>query len=231
MFLFSAVATLLPYFPIFLTQIGVRQKELAVIYFLIFFMTFFKNAIVGFVADKFQSHKLILILSCICTGPLYASMLAVPAISLSSQPIRVSHATLQCNSFDLINSPSSPNISCDQPLPCHQPNMCLQYTSQICSIQCHLNNNVSIDSAINSSQITFKNSSSIITYQSAEDTVSCTVSFDCEYDTPPADFTSLTFWLCLVIGVMAALFGSNELMMNDAIALSLLGKNFLSSLF
>ena len=223
---------MIPYLPIFLSQIGIQRTELAIIYCLIFFLTFFKNIVIAFIADKYQLHKAILILSCILTGPLYATLLAVPKVVT----VDAQHVQLQCfnSSYFLptsvaLNEPNS-DILCElSPSTCTHPDSCLTQTVQICNSSCQddHSSNIPINYPMNESRHSDMN---ITLYSALISSLQCNVTYNCP-PPPPPPYTSTTFWLCLTIGLLAALCGSNELMMNDAIALSILGKSFGFSLF
>ncbi|XP_067949667.1 major facilitator superfamily domain-containing protein 6-like [Watersipora subatra] len=213
----SAIATLIPYLPIFFIQLGIQQTEIAVIYSLIFFLTFFKNAIVGFIADKYQLHKAILIVSCILTGPLYATLLAVPPIS-KIQPSQVISAQVLCTNASInrtyvhqIEERYFHLFSINQSFPGCQgpPQIEVKVNAKTCIVTC--------GEGCGST----KNESKILKAAHERSNFTC---FSCDIDScSPRPYSSSTFWLCLIIGIMAALCGSNELMMNDAIALTVLG--------
>lgn len=229
-----------------MSQIGIHPTELGTIYCLIFFITFFKNIVVGFIADKYQLHKLILILSCVLTGPLYATFLALPSVKGYKQIVYASSVNLTCALSSSVNitSPNTltlsdgllvtclpPSTSCDQRRGhcLNSTSQKLNFTSQICGVSC-----VDIsDSTFHTTTGGINNPHGLITYASDDHMLAtgagtwplrCTVSYDGVYETKkPPPYSSFTFWLGLAIGLLAALCGSNELMMNDAIAISLLG--------
>lgn len=245
---FVALATLLPYFPIILSQLGVQAQEIALIYFLIFFSTFIKNILVGFIADKYQLHKVILVLSCILTGPLYALILVVPPLPATSSILSSTQLQLDCVKSPAANTTISDFVMMSSKLTnvthcqhrCGGANasiICTFDQTTICEMECKplIINSISKDESQslpstklgedNPSQISYSPTNNSISDNSLPYT-HCKAMSDCAYQAEVPPYRSFTFWACLTIGISAALCGSNELMMNDAIAISLLGEYY-----
>lgn len=198
----AGVASLIPYLPIFLSQLGIKPSELAIIYGLIFFITFIKNSLIGFITDKYQLHRLVLIISCCLTGPLYCVLMGI-----QPTPTEPTNVTLWCPQSNFTGSGCLENGYYF----CHDE-ICRQFQSeqvQLCSPVVCLQTN--------GSQTTGDYMPTALANQTW---VLCESSYNCVREA----YSSLTFWLCLVITLSAALFGSNELVLNDTIAMSVLGK-------
>ena len=278
-FLLTALATLLPYLPIIMSQLGVRPKEIALIYFLIFFLTFLKNVFIGFIADKYRLHKVILVLSCILTGPLYALILAVPAAPSSATLLQATTVQTSCQKIEpsantsemsrglvLIPDEAENTTFCQDPCSFtaernSSTGSCSFDPNDVCRIMCQpmLNSIINQESQLSASSsavvtgidsdsesvaaTTYSeggNTSSLLINKSITSLSSlqqpvtdssniyivpnCDLKVDCIFDKDPPLYRSFTFWACLSIGISAALCGSNELVMNDAIAISLLGE-------
>lgn len=225
---FVGVASLIPYLPIFLTQLGLSSTELSTIYGLIFFTTFVKNTLVGYVADKYQLHKIILIVSCVLTGPLYCSLVAVPAIkpveSNSSDIMLHCVRNISCSDTADVNITDFSVYSLYE---CHNGTEdCKRYATGECSISSCLLVQNTHNSSTSAADSIIPIESHIINISGLklphQDLTPCLLSLKCT--SKPKAYTSLTFWICLSVMLMAALCGSNEMMLNDAIVLTILGK-------
>lgn len=218
---------------------------MATIYGLIFFTTFIKNTVVGYLTDKFQLHKVILVLSCLLTGPLYCSLVAVPVIQFASTtlPDQALHCVSN-NSYSNVSDIQASDSSVLSLFKCQNDSgQCLPFTAANlsfteCSLISYLLTNSSISDFTAS---TLHNPTDSITKNESHfDNISaatnlpqnnlspCLVTLKCT--SKPEEYTSQTFWICLVVALTAALCGSNEMMLNDAITLTILGKGARSSM-
>ena len=211
MIVFTGVAALIPYLPIFLTQLGIKSAELGLIYGLIFLITFVKNSLVGFITDKYQLHRLVLIISCVLTGPLYCALMGVPSTPLQSTDINLQCAQSMSRNDRCIDDSY---VSCEAGICKKFP---LEETRLCADVNCS-------STVSNISGLRFSDQNLLEEYLN-QSWIGCQVSYNCVKES----YSSLTFWLCLVITLTAALCGSNELVLNDTIALSVLGMQFVAS--
>jgi len=198
--LFVGVATLLPYLPIFLDQLGLTSTELSLIYGLIFFLTFAKNILVGLVADRYRLHKVLLVTSCVLTGPLYCILIGVPSnTNITTELVPCVTNRSNVTSYD-VNVPDNSTVAvppCRLPDTLSLPSPCERNRSE-CIVRCDRDGNPTLFST------------------------SCLMKV--RTTTTDRSYVSLTFWLCLTIVLLASLCGSNQLILNDAIAFTLLGE-------
>ncbi|XP_071126392.1 major facilitator superfamily domain-containing protein 6-like isoform X2 [Mytilus edulis] len=78
-FTFAAVGALLPFMALYMKQIGMTKSQTGIIYGLMPFVGFLVRPLFGAVADKFQKHKLILVLCCVLTGLCFNLMILIPS--------------------------------------------------------------------------------------------------------------------------------------------------------
>ncbi len=76
----AALATLFPFIPMALTQLGLTPSEAALIYGSIPFLSAVARVLVGALADKLQAHKPLLMLFCIATGTINLGVLFIPPV-------------------------------------------------------------------------------------------------------------------------------------------------------
>lgn len=97
-FSMSAVGTVFPFVPLLLTHLGLTPPELGLIFSVVPLLAFFKNLLVGFVADKWLCHRYLLVASCIASSIVNMLFLAVPVQPAAATAHR--SALLACHSND-----------------------------------------------------------------------------------------------------------------------------------
>lgn len=93
----AAVGSLLPFFTIYVKQLGLTPSEAGVLYGVMPFVGFFVRPVIGLFTDKWQKHKLALILASILTAVFYLLILAIPSRRV---PPAVATTKLECNIQD-----------------------------------------------------------------------------------------------------------------------------------
>ncbi|XP_013416364.1 major facilitator superfamily domain-containing protein 6-A [Lingula anatina] len=85
----AALASLMPYLPLYMQHIGLNASESAIIYGSMPFITFFVKPLWCMLADKFQKHKLLLILVSVFCAVFSSMCLLVPHVPAVKGPVRV----------------------------------------------------------------------------------------------------------------------------------------------
>ncbi|XP_013382612.1 major facilitator superfamily domain-containing protein 6 isoform X1 [Lingula anatina] len=89
-FLFMAgVASLLPYLTVYMKHIGLTASESAIIYGVMPFLGFLIRPIWGVIADKFNKHKIVLIVCALFAGTFHVTCLFVPHVEPELVPVHV----------------------------------------------------------------------------------------------------------------------------------------------
>lgn len=76
--LFAAIGSLLPYLALFMKEIGLTASQTGIIYGFMPFVSFLVKPVFGLVADKFQQHRIVLIVCCTLTGIFFNLIQLVP---------------------------------------------------------------------------------------------------------------------------------------------------------
>lgn len=93
----SAVGDLLPFIPLYMKQIGLSSTQTGIIYGIMPFVGFLVRPIIGALLDKFQKHKLGLILCILFSGVFYMLMLVIPSDTTSYMSVETK---ISCNEYD-----------------------------------------------------------------------------------------------------------------------------------
>ncbi len=108
--LFSGVSSLLPYLNLYMNQIGLTMSEIGIIYGTMPFVSAIMRTVIGGVADKFQKHKLILMICCVVSGLAHLTLYWVPPNPVSmkmSCETDLQHMRFRCCSSSLGNNTST----------------------------------------------------------------------------------------------------------------------------
>jgi len=89
-FTLGAIASLFPYVSVYMKQLGLSPSECAIIYGTMPFIDALLRPIIGALADKLQSHKAVLAVSCAGTGLAMAGLIFVPPTTLQNPNYAVS---------------------------------------------------------------------------------------------------------------------------------------------
>ncbi|XP_013380200.1 major facilitator superfamily domain-containing protein 6 [Lingula anatina] len=88
-FFLAAMASLVPYLPLYMQHIGLSASESAIVYGSMPFISFFIKPLWCMLADKFHKHKLVLILTSVVGAVFGLMCLLVPQVSAGQEPVRV----------------------------------------------------------------------------------------------------------------------------------------------
>ncbi|XP_061163928.1 major facilitator superfamily domain-containing protein 6-like [Saccostrea echinata] len=109
----AAIGDLLPFIPLYMKQIGLSSTQTGIVYGIMPFVGFLIRPIIGIIADKFQKHKLCLILSILFTGVFYMLILVIPSDTTSYVSVETK---ISCNEYDSYIHDCSQNKSAECPL-------------------------------------------------------------------------------------------------------------------
>ncbi|KAK7482943.1 hypothetical protein BaRGS_00025843 [Batillaria attramentaria] len=89
----AAVGSLLPFVGIYMKSLGMTSNETGIIYGAMPFIGFFNRLALGVVVDRWQKHKLVLVVCSVLTGICHLLILTIPA---REHPALVVHTELAC---------------------------------------------------------------------------------------------------------------------------------------
>lgn len=94
---FAAIGSLLPYLALFMKGIGLTASQTGIIYGVMPFVSFLVKPVFGLVADKFQQHRVVLIVCCTLTGIFFNLIQIVPISYIGRTSVK---SEIKCGKFD-----------------------------------------------------------------------------------------------------------------------------------